>query len=88
MSWIMESNRQWHFLGAAALSTLFTFFCGLGVAIGMEFKDVQYNNPGSNPWNYKNWSSWDWLDFLATVLGALVGQIIQLLLIWIIILIF
>lgn len=83
MSWITESNRQWHFLGALGLSLLFTFFCGLGAAIGMEFKDVQHQNPGLKPCQYDDWTSWDWLDFLATVLGSLVGQIIQAVLIWI-----
>lgn len=40
---------------------------------GMEFKDKSYGD------------KWDWLDFLATILGGLVGQIIQgiaLLLMW------
>lgn len=81
MSWITESNRQWHFLGAMCLSLLFTFFCGLGIAIGLEFKDVQRKNPGLNPFKYDDWTGWDWLDFLATLLGSLVGQIIQIVLI-------
>lgn len=49
-------------------------FCSwLGLAAGMEFKDKSYGD------------KWDWLDFLATILGGLVGQIIQgiaLLLMW------
>lgn len=47
-------------------------FCSWLVA-GMEFKDKSYGD------------KWDWLDFLATILGGLVGQIIQgiaLLLMW------
>ena len=79
----MESNRQWHFLGALGLSFLFTFFCGLGAALGMEFKDVQRSNTETNPFKYTDWSAWDWLDFLATILGSIVGQILQGLLIWI-----
>lgn len=41
--------------------------------LGMEFKDKSYGD------------KWDWFDFLATILGGLVGQIIQgiaLLLVW------
>ena len=51
--------------------------CGFMLTIlfvaGLEFKDKSYGD------------KWDWLDFLATILGGLVGQIIQgiaLLLMW------
>ena len=64
--WLKESNRQKHFLYAIPIGFLFTILCVLGVASGLEFKDKQYGN------------QWDWLDWLATVLGGLVGQIIQL----------
>ena len=81
--WITESNRQYHFIGGLVLSFLFTFFCGLGAAIGLEFKDVQNQNPGLKPWKYDDWTAWDWRDFWATILGSLVGQILQGVLIWI-----
>ena len=42
-----------------------TVLCAIGCAGGMEYKDAAYGN------------KWDWLDFLATVLGGLVGQAIQ-----------
>jgi len=42
-----------------------TFLFALGVAAGMEYKDYAYGN------------KWDWLDLLATVLGGLVGQALQ-----------
>lgn len=69
MSWITESNRQYHLLCAIPIGLVFTILCVLGVASGLEFKDKQYGN------------KWDWLDWLATMLGGLVGQIIQILLI-------
>lgn len=52
---------------------LLTILFVAGLAAGMEFKDKSYGD------------KWDWLDFLATILGGLVGQIIQgiaLLLMW------
>lgn len=71
--WLSESNRDKHFIyglyAAVVLTVLFTF----GLAIGMEFKDRQYGN------------KFDWLDVAATVLGGLIGQVIQVLLIWLII---
>lgn len=67
-----ESNRWKHFLYAIPVGFLFTILCALGIAAGLEFKDTQYGN------------TWDWKDFGFTVLGGAVGQIIQLILIFII----
>lgn len=54
-----------HLLFAIPIGFLFTILCVLGVASGMEFKDRMYGN------------KWDWLDWIATMLGGLIGQIIQ-----------
>ena len=67
--WLKESNRQKHFLYAIPIGFLFTILCVLGVASGLEFKDKQYGN------------QWDWLDWTATMLGGLVGQLIQIIII-------
>ena len=67
--WLKESNRLKHFLYAIPIGFLFTILCVLGVASGMEFKDKQYGN------------QWDWLDWTATILGGLVGQLIQIIII-------
>lgn len=68
--WLTESNRQKHFLYAIPIGFLFTILCVLGVASGLEFKDKQYGN------------QWDWLDWSATMLGGLIGQLIQILIIY------
>ena len=73
MSWITESNRMKHFGYAIPCALVFTILFVAGLAAGMEFKDRA------------NGGAWDWLDLLATLLGGLVGQIIQafiLFLIW------
>lgn len=69
MSWITESNREKHFLYAIPIGLVFTILAVLGCAFGMEFKDKMYGN------------KFDWLDIAATMLGGLVGQIIQILII-------
>ena len=40
-------------------------------AAGMEFKDKAYGG------------KWDWLDLLATILGGIVGQMLQLLIFYV-----
>lgn len=67
--WLKENNRQKHFLYAIPIGFLFTILCVLGVASGLEFKDKQYGN------------QWDWLDWLATMLGGMVGQLLQIIII-------
>ena len=70
--WLTESNRLKHFLYAIPIGFVLTILCVIGVASGMEFKD-------------KCWGGkWDWLDWVATVLGGLIGQGLQVLIIWLI----
>lgn len=69
MSWITESNKMKHFLYAIPLGFVLTILAVIGCAFGMEFKDKQYGD------------QFDWLDIAATLLGGLVGQILQIILI-------
>ena len=68
--WILKSNRQKHLLYAIPCAIILTILFVLGLAIGMEFKDKLYG------------AKWDWLDLLATILGGVVGQIVQILIIY------
>ena len=63
--WLLESNRQKHFLYAIPIGFILTILCVIGIASGLEFKDTQYGK------------KWDWLDWLATILGGVVGQALQ-----------
>lgn len=69
-NWFTSSNRWKHFLLAVPLGLAFTLLCVLGCASGMEFKDRQWGG------------RWDWLDWLATMLGGLVGQALQIVIVW------
>ena len=65
LSWMFESNRPKHFLYSVPIGFIFTILCVLGVASGMEFKDKMYGG------------KWDWLDWIATIIGGTIGQAIQ-----------
>ena len=65
MSWITESNRFAHFKWGIPSALLLTMLFTAGLACGMEFKDKAKGG------------EWDWLDILATMLGGLIGQALQ-----------
>lgn len=73
MSWIKESNRQKHLLYAIPIGLVFTILAVLGCAFGMEFKDKQYGG------------KFYWLDIAATMIGGVIGQLIQIVLILLIV---
>lgn len=70
--WILESNREKHLLYAIPCALLFTILFVFGIASGMEFKDKQHGG------------QWDWLDWIATIIGGIIGQALQILIIWLI----
>ena len=67
--WLLKSNRQKHFFFFFPIGIILTILCVFGIASGLEFKDKQYGG------------KWDWLDWLATILGGVVGQVLQIFLI-------
>lgn len=70
--WLKESNRSKHLIYAIPIGFIFSMICVIGVASGLEYKDYLYGN------------KWDWLDWIATLIGGLVGQVLQLLFIYLI----
>ena len=73
INWLLASNRWKHLCGGFALGLFLTVLCSLGCAGGMEFKDRQWGG------------RWDWVDFALTVAGGVVGQVLQLAIIWLMI---
>ena len=69
MKWITESNRLKHFGYAVPCAFLLTILFVAGLAAGLEYKDRALGG------------KWDWLDLVATLLGGLVGQMLQCLVI-------
>lgn len=61
-----------HLKYAIVPGALFTILFVAGLASGMEFKDKMYG------------SKWDWLDWIATMIGGTIGQAIQIGLIYLV----
>lgn len=64
--WLKESNRPDHIKYGLLSALVGTLIFTTGLAIGMEFKDKQYGG------------KFDWLDVAATIIGGIVGQLIQI----------
>ncbi len=65
MKWLKESNRTKHLLYAIPIGFICTILAVLGCAFGMEFKDREWGG------------DFDWLDVAATMIGGVIGQILQ-----------
>ena len=74
--WLKESNRPDHIKYGLLSALVGTLIFTTGLAIGMEFKDKQYGG------------KFDWLDIAATEIGGLIGQILQIGLIYLIYIIY
>ena len=74
--WLLKSNRKRHLLYAIPAAFIGTILYSTGLAFGMEFKDKQYGG------------KFDWLDIAATEIGGLIGQILQIGLIYLIYIIY
>lgn len=61
-----------HLRYAIVPGALFTILFVAGLASGMEFKDKMYGG------------KWDWLDWIATMIGGTIGQAIQIGLIYLV----
>ena len=73
MNWMKESNRPRHVLYGFIGALIGTLLFAVGLAIGKEYGD-------------KTWGGrFDWFDLWATLIGGIIGQIVQLLIVWIII---
>jgi hypothetical protein len=70
---LFDDKTRWqHFGWAIPVGVVFTILCVLGVATGMEFKDYQWCGKA------------DWRDWVCTMLGGLVGQAVQVLIVYLV----
>ena len=63
---LSTSNREKHFLYAIPFGLILTILFVAGLAFGMEYKDKLKGGKFDN------------LDFLCTILGGIIGQLLQL----------
>jgi len=72
IDWFKESNRWKHFVGGFVLGLVLTIISPVTAAGCLEFKDRQWGG------------KFDWLDFWCTVAGGILGQGVQVLVVWLV----
>lgn len=86
MKWIEDSNRPYHVLIGFVAALFGTIIGAIEVACALEGKDCQGDPMNQNvPFRRWTWRRWDWKDFWATVIGGVLGQVVQvgiILLVW------
>lgn len=78
----LEMNRRYHLGVGIVVAFIGTFICAILVALTTEMKMCQTDtyNEGISPlwWNYRRWN---WSELFITLLGGLIGQAFQILII-------
>lgn len=74
LDWLRISNRWKHLLGGFLLGMFLTVISPITAAGCLEFKDVQWGG------------KWSWIDFLCTIFGGILGQCVQLLILYFVVL--
>jgi hypothetical protein len=67
-----DKSRFEHFIVGIGLGLVFTILCALGAMSAAEFKDWKYGN------------KWDWSDWGWGMVGGVIGQGVQLLILWLV----
>ena len=75
LTWLDDSHHWQHLLGGAVIGfgaddEFCAIYAGSIVAAALEFKDKQWGG------------KWDWIDWGCTVAGGLIGQGLQILIIY------
>lgn len=79
-TWILESNRPWHFIIVFFIGLLMSMDAVIAASATAEFKDWLWHGKkgGTFGWVYGN--GFDWLDFLASMFGGILGHVVKLML--------
>lgn len=77
---LSKSHRSHHVAGGFLLGLFFGFLTVAVAAATLEFKDCQYDRYnsqfGAKIWKWR-WRNFDWVDFICTIAGGLVGSVLR-----------
>lgn len=71
--WLLESNRPKHILVGFLIGMIFGVSAAFAAAASAEMKDWLWNGKRGGAFGWIRGNGFDWLDFVATMIGGLVG---------------
>lgn len=71
--WLLESNRPKHILVGFAIGATLGVSAVFAAAASAEVKDWLWNGKRGGIFGWIKGNGFDWLDFLATMVGGVIG---------------
>lgn len=77
--WLLESNRPKHVLVGFLIGITLGISAVFAAAATAEIKDWMWNGKQGGTWGWIRGNGFDWLDFISTMLGGVIGFGIKIL---------
>lgn len=71
--WLLESNRPKHILVGFLIGVTLGITAAFSAAASAEMKDWLWNGKKGGAFGWIKGNGFDWLDFIATMIGGLIG---------------
>jgi len=77
--WLLESNRPKHVLVGFLIGITLGISAVFAAAATAEIKDWMWNGKQGGTWGWIRGNGFDWLDFISTMIGGVIGFGIKIL---------
>lgn len=78
--WLLESNRPMHIIVLLLIGLCLDIEAVFAASATAEFKDWLWNGQKGGAFGWLKGNGFDWLDFLASMIGGFLGCLIKFLL--------
>ncbi|GAY31079.1 hypothetical protein [Prevotella sp. MGM2] len=80
--WLTESNRPKHILVGFFIGLTLGVVAAFVAATSAEMKDWLWNGKRGGTFGWIKGNGFDWLDFIATMIGGIAGALFRYLVLW------
>ena len=80
--WLTESNRPKHIVVGFFIGLTLGVVAAFVTAASAEMKDWLWNGKRGGTFGWIKGNGFDWLDFIATMIGGIAGALFRYLVLW------
>jgi fluoride ion exporter CrcB/FEX len=80
--WLTESNRPKHIVVGFFIGLTLGVVAAFVAAASAEMKDWLWNGKRGGTFGWIKGNGFDWLDFIATMIGGIAGALFRYLVLW------